>query len=258
MRKNSGLTPAKRPHHSVRLLTFAALVILGCPATGYAADPRPVAACPWDPMKKCTFYRVTEERPNTTLANRASRDVPRALSESAVEELSRWEKRLGVAEIPRLRIGWHRNDTFRAYLEALRDNKPMVLFFHAINCGFCNRFLERFQCPEIERFAGRAVFAMTLGAHAKGGDDSGKRLWDAADGRAFPNVVVLEPSRNHVRIMGHAVGELKTAELAKFLEDSVGSYPGGGKASDMLSVEALKAEYRKRRLPFNVPAACGE
>lgn len=163
-----------------------------------------------------------------------------------------------MAEIPRLRIGWYRNDTFRAFLEALRDDKPMVLFFHAINCGFCNRFLERFQCPEIERFAGRAVFAMTLGANAQGGDSSGRQLWDAADGQAFPTVVVLEPSRNHVRIMGQAVGELDTGELAKFLEDSVGSYPGGGMTSDMLSVEALKAEYRKRNLPFEVPAACGD
>lgn len=82
---------AKRRHRIVGFLTFALLLVVGYPETGYSAESRPTAPCPWDATKDCTYYRVTEERPNTALANRASRDVPRALSEIAVEELSRYE-----------------------------------------------------------------------------------------------------------------------------------------------------------------------
>lgn len=210
--------------------------------------------CPDKPSERCWFYSAGQAKP--ALIKRAHRDKPRALSEIDAKELQRWKKKLAIKELPGLRIGWYRNDTMRAYLESLQVGKPLVLFFHAPNCAVCNRLLDRFSCPVVGRFAGRAVFAMSMAGRPQGGDFTGRQLFDAAKGKAFPFIIVLSPDRKKIHIIGTALGEIETGKLVVFLEDALRKVPGAGTPATMLSVEAVEAEHKRRGLAINTADYC--
>jgi hypothetical protein len=179
------------------------------------------------------------------------------------EEDEREAKHLGgileKQEIPKLRIGWRINDTIAAYYAALHAKKPLVLLFHSRNCIFCNRLLARFSCPEINRFASRAVFAVTIPRI----DEGGKMLFDAAELKAYPAIVVFHPERDRLFIAGVATGELGLDQLEKFLNDSFAvSYRAENRAEPddlrgVLSVSDLALEYQKLGLAWSIPAECG-
>ncbi|MCB1506069.1 MAG: hypothetical protein KDJ47_13915 [Hyphomicrobiaceae bacterium] len=176
----------------------------------------------------------------------------------AADEAARLRQALPVEDTDKLRIGWRVNGAQDAYVSGLDANKPVVMLFHAVNCAFCDRLVAKFTCPEINRFAGRAVFVVTL-PHA---DEGGRLLFNALEIKAYPAVVVFHPAPIQIHVTGQARGELSVPDLEKFLEDAIaGHYRASGKAEpddkkSMLSVSQMAPEYQKRGLPWSVVPEC--
>ncbi|MBU2533875.1 MAG: hypothetical protein KKB37_14130 [Alphaproteobacteria bacterium] len=185
-------------------------------------------------------------------------DHARRLRDTAVREALRLNAIIEKREIPKLRIGWSLNKPFDAYMKALDAGKPLVIFFHAGNCNFCNRLLDKFSCPQINRFAGRAVFAVTL-PHM---DERGRQFSHAAAIRSYPTVVVFRPDRERIHIVGQAVGELSIRELDRHLEKAIAeAYAATGRtepesSARMLSVDETRSAYKKLGIDDNSGQHC--
>jgi thiol-disulfide isomerase/thioredoxin len=182
---------------------------------------------------------------------------------------------IGEPEIPRLRIGWHVNDGEAAVREGLREGKPVFLFFHAVNCGFCDRLLRRFQCPAMNRYAGRAVFNVTIfgiSDHVMTSkmDPYSSWLYKSGDIKAFPTVLAVIPGNPQVRIVGQSAGELSTKQLEKFIRDSITNYlksgaefnyPGWAEWRKMqkmpfISLADMRVVHKKMDIPMDDPKEC--
>ncbi|MEM8811585.1 MAG: hypothetical protein AAGF59_03135 [Pseudomonadota bacterium] len=187
-------------------------------------------------------------------AHSAQKDVD--LSEEIRAEIERLEPLIGRQEIPRFRIGWYVNDSIEAYRSALLQEKPMVAYFHAPLCNFCNRLIEKFQCPSLNRFAGRAVFSLTTGSFEGGGDRGGLDLATALSVDRYPSILVLRPKSDQLVVIGEFVGEGEVQELGRWLEKTINGEKGAGPSEAMLSNDALEQRYRDEFVPFDRVETC--
>jgi hypothetical protein len=63
-------------------------------------------------------------------------------------------------ELPGARIGWYRDRAYQAGTDAIAANKKLIMVVGDDWCDYCNTLIEDvLRCPEVERFAGTALFS---------------------------------------------------------------------------------------------------
>ena len=136
-------------------------------------------------------------------------------------------------EVKRLRMNWHVDQAFEAYMDALENNRPLVLFFHATPCGFCTNQLDRYRCPYIARHAGFLEFGYTTFS-GEYEDEGGGKLAAALSVQRFPTMVLLLPDPDRLHVIGRVEGEFGAADVdevfraaydSEAYRDSVGPPP---------------------------------
>jgi hypothetical protein len=127
-------------------------------------------------------------------------------------------------EIRRLRIKWFVERTFDAYSQGVADKRPIVIFFHAIPCGFCQRQLDRFRCPFLARHAGFLEFGYTTYAGSGGyKDEGGRHLGEVFGVKKFPTMVVLMPDLDRLQLIGRVQGEFSAEQVDGLLRKAYDS-----------------------------------
>ena len=208
--------------------------------------------CPADPAATCGDEAAAPTAP-------AAEDLDPSYLYQRVEA-ERLRAVLEHPEIPGVRIGWQVNQPFQDFMQGIDDGKPLVLFFTARDCAFCNRMVEKFACPEIGRFAGQAVFSASIPIMNR----NAMQLFDAVEGDAYPTIAVLRPDPNAIHVVGRAVGELTVPQLDEFLRDSLGKFyevQDRGRPAvldEAPSVEALETAWRDAGLEWTVPDICAQ
>ncbi|MBU2533876.1 MAG: hypothetical protein KKB37_14135 [Alphaproteobacteria bacterium] len=198
-----------------------------------------LAPCPHDATQTCQYSVVAR---------------------SIIDERNRIHGILARPEIEKLRIGWLVNNAQEAFLQALKLKKPLVLLTHYAGCKECRRLIDKLSCPAIERFAGRAVFALSM----RPLDAGGHQIASAAEVNAFPGIVVFAPDAVHLRVLSKTSGDKALPDFASFMENAIERYYLTTKqtepaaAANMLTMAEMAAEYRIRGLPWPREPACGQ
>jgi thiol-disulfide isomerase/thioredoxin len=158
--------------------------------------------------------------------------------------LQEMRKQLAEEEIPGSQIAWRMQDAFDSYMQAVELKRPLVLFFHADNCGFCQKMiLTVMQCPEIQRYAGIGVFSLTDPEF----DEGGQAMAKALSIERYPTAVVLMPDPDKIHVIGRMEGEFPSAKVIPFLERAF---------EQVESVQGVLAEIQKIEVPPGSTAAC--
>jgi hypothetical protein len=221
-----------------------------------------------DPFKRSNGKEAVDAATPSKRSSPATKSKP-GTNYEAVRVAKRIRPVFGQPEIPKLRIGWHLNQTMEGYLQGLDENKPFVLVFHRDNCGFCDRLLARFRCPSINRYAGRAVFGISVNPLGTTNNDE-RGLAEAMDLRAFPSILVVLPHLDKIHIIGKSVGELSLKQLEDFIKASMAAvgpalkvipYPNAEKIravqnKSLMSVQDMRDVHAILGIPMDEPKAC--
>ena len=140
-------------------------------------------------------------------------------------------KRSGSAEYPeptdepeirRLRAQWFINRTFDAYTDALKKDRPTLIFFTAQQCGFCLTLLRRFRCPAIVRYAGFMNFAAAWREEDKGGD----QLGEALNIQRYPAIIILKTDMDRLHVIARIEGIHPANEIDQVIQEAFRTYFG--------------------------------
>lgn len=112
------------------------------------------------------------------------------------------------------RIGWHFDDLFGAYKQAIKENKPLVVVYGEDWCKYCGDMIEKaLVCPKVNALAGSAIFSYSTPSRDPGAKVAAKSL----DIHSYPSVSVLEPDPRMLREDGRIVGFFRDDDLASAL-----------------------------------------
>jgi hypothetical protein len=123
------------------------------------------------------------------------------------------------AELPGQRIGWYRERAYQAWREALATNKNMIMVIGEDWCDHCNDLVENvLRCPEVERFAGRALFAYGRPSREANSAQVARDLGVTE----YPAIFLLEPHEDIIYSKHEIVGSVEASELAAKLREFLG------------------------------------
>jgi hypothetical protein len=121
-------------------------------------------------------------------------------------------------ELPGARIGWYRDRAYQAAMDAIAADKKFVMVVGDDWCDYCNSLIEDvLRCPEVERFAGTALFSYGRPSRdpqsARAGSDLGVTEYPAV----FFTTVEAEMIWVHHQIVGTIYPEELEAKLIEFI-----------------------------------------
>jgi hypothetical protein len=125
-------------------------------------------------------------------------------------------------EVRHVRIGWYVNRAIDAFRTAIDRNVPLVLVASVEWCSHCrSQVLDALRCPDVDRFAGDAVFAISspevdLGAKAIAG---------SLNINAYPTVTVLEPEARMLLERGRINGNFAGSTMGEHLDTIIRKTP---------------------------------
>jgi thioredoxin-related protein len=109
-------------------------------------------------------------------------------------------------------IKWHSN-IYEAYQKALKENKPLVVYFYFKGCGNCHKLEnESFSSSEMGALADKAVFARVDIET----DDSYKnisKLRDSLKLERYPVIAVLDVATDKIVERGRILGYFSNSEF---------------------------------------------
>jgi len=117
-----------------------------------------------------------------------------------------------------LRIGWH-FDTIEAYEASVDKSLPLFLVLHNSLCKWCWEMVDKsLTCPSLNRFAGRAVFAIADTA----ADAAADSVADSLGITRVPAVTLLASQADGLQELGRFHGFMTGDELVGYLTEIFG------------------------------------
>ena len=159
-----------------------------------------------------------------------------------------------------LSIDWFVENATEAFARAIEDRRAVVMLFNSEFCSFCDRLIERFNCPALARHADTLHFAYSTNRGDNGFSDPGARdLKDALKVDAYPTLLVVLPSANEMTVVGALRGEFSAPEVDRLLlkvyaSDRYKKTYGG--APNLATVDETKKLLDKRGISRPSEAFC--
>ncbi len=102
-----------------------------------------------------------------------------------------------------------RNDSFGAYMKALKEGKYTILLFSSDYCGFCKNMDKKLEHPLIGKYADRAIFSVTDAEK----DLGARQLEEALGVVRYPTLVVLMTNSKNIHVAGRIEGEVLVPDI---------------------------------------------
>lgn len=165
-------------------------------------------------------------------ANDAAAAASRPATEEEVEQVVEALRRskatdFGIAsalpdragELPGKRIGWYREQSYQAGTDAIAANQFLVMIIGDDWCNFCNDLVENvLRCPEVERFAGSALFAYGRPSRDYQSAYTAMELGV----KEYPAILLTRVEGNMIYLHHRFVGGVAAGDLAAKLVELVG------------------------------------
>ena len=130
---------------------------------------------------------------------------------------------VAAAEAPaKPKIEW-KTDLWPAYQQAVKDQKPLVIYFYTDNSEWCDKMTETLADDRVQQFADRAIFVRVNGEKdedAKG--NVGRLKQQLTNFDRYPYVAVLQPFPDKLVDLGPIRGYWAADQFVPRLEKSLG------------------------------------
>jgi hypothetical protein len=122
-------------------------------------------------------------------------------------------------ELPGKRIGWYREQSYQAAIDSVAAKKYFVMVIGDDWCDYCNDLVENvLRCPEVERFAGSALFAYGRPSRDPQSAASARDLGVTE----YPAVFLAKVEEGTIWVHHQIVGAVTAGELAAKLRTFLG------------------------------------
>lgn len=126
----------------------------------------------------------------------------------------------GAAEPAKPKIEWKTN-LWDAYTLAVKEKKPLVVYFYADGCEWCDKMGDTLADDSVQKFADRAVFVRVNGDKDEDVKGNVGKLMTQLGVERYPTVAVVQPFPDKLVDLGRVRGYFPAEKFAPRLEQAL-------------------------------------